>query len=365
MKRKIMCLFIGILLICTCGCGSNDADVIENVTAENNDVNYNNENITIDYENAELYETALNEGRETIGNIVKFEVVEYHPGSIAGYNAWAGEHLNFISQEDVMLKSDDVVTGRVVSVKQEIGSWFIEYELICVNEEIEVIEVVQEIEDEDEVEELDSVENITTSDTVVTENAQVITEEEEFIEAFKEYQSEAVASEVYNIYATELGFENIEFKGTLDSTLNYEIIANGYNTVVTVIEEGDYRIFIPSSPFVLYEDGCVQTSCAELEDQTIDSYDMQSYYIIAKTIVEDNLKNPKSADFPSTEEISYQKKGNLVALKGYVYAENSFGATVKSDWVVQFYVNDLGMFDYTVQYVELDGSSSGEFISYE
>ena len=58
MKRKIMCLFIGILLICTCGCGSNDADVIENVTAENNDVNYNNENITIDYENAELYETA-------------------------------------------------------------------------------------------------------------------------------------------------------------------------------------------------------------------------------------------------------------------------------------------------------------------
>lgn len=52
----------------------------------------------------------------------------------------------------------------------------------------------------------------------------------------------------------------------------------------------------------------------------------------------------------------------LVAVKGYVDATNSFGAQIRSEFVVEFKVIDLTTFSYETIYINIDGESIGEYI---
>lgn len=134
----IICILIIILAIIFGNDNTNNEQNMNNNsnTTDNNTVySQNNSNeVEIDYLNAKVFEDALNAGENVEGKIVKFSVVEYHPDSVAGYNAWAGEHLNFISTEDLKLKKDDNVVGKVTSVKESCGSWYINYDVINIEE---------------------------------------------------------------------------------------------------------------------------------------------------------------------------------------------------------------------------------------
>lgn len=60
-------------------------------------------------------------------------------------------------------------------------------------------------------------------------------------------------------------------------------------------------------------------------------------WVKAKAYVKDNLKSPSSAKFPFTSEsdgVSILKDGNYYCVIGWVDAENSFGAEIRSDFVV-------------------------------
>ena len=46
-------------------------------------------------------------------------------------------------------------------------------------------------------------------------------------------------------------------------------------------------------------------------------------------------------------------------------AENSFNAKVKTPYIVEFYVTSYDNYTYEVQYIEIDGNKSGEFIEIE
>ena len=185
-----------------------------------------------------------------------------------------------------------------------------------------------------------------------------------FVETMSKNSGEPIAQSVFDIYTNDLGFTELEYDGKMDGTENYYIVANGYNTTATAMS--DYiRIFIPNSSYVFYEDGNILMTYEDLKDSIIDSVDMPYYYSIAQIIVESALKSPDSADFPWSDKISYQKKDNLVAIKGYVDAINSFGAEIRSDYIVQFYVYDLENLSYETTYIEIDGKSSGTFISFE
>ena len=201
-----------------------------------------------------------------------------------------------------------------------------------------------------------------TTQEITTEKE--MTEKEKFISDFEGLQSNDVASNIYDIYKDKLGFSSIQFKYNDSGTFNYRIAADGYGTMVTVIDDNDYRIFYPNTDYVLYENGEVINDANYLHSVIAEPYELDSYYIIAKTEIENCLKNPKSADFPNKSEISYQKKDNLIAIKGYVSAKNSFNAVVKSEYIIQFVVNDLEHFDYVVNYIEIDGEKQGEFIEY-
>lgn len=220
------------------------------------------------------------------------------------------------------------------------------------------LEKIGVLSDKDE----DTTQYVESSERNTTEKE--LTEKEKFVLDFDGLQSEEVASKIYDIYKDKLGFTSIQFKENQTGTFNYTIAADGYGTMVTVIDNNDYRIFYPNTDYVLYENGEVITDAAYLHSVIADHYELDSYYIIAKTEIENCLKNPKSADFPSKSEISYQKKDNLIAIKGYVSAKNSFNAVVKSEYIIQFVVNDLDNWEYVVNYIEIDGEKQGEFIEY-
>lgn len=220
------------------------------------------------------------------------------------------------------------------------------------------LEKIGVLSDKDE----DTTQYVESSERNTTEKE--LTEKEKFILDFNGMQSEDVASSIYDIYKNKLGFTSIQFKENQTGTFNYTIAADGYGTMVTVIDDNNYRIFYPNTDYTLYENGEVINDANYLNSVIADSYELDSYYIIAKTEIEKCLKNPKSADFPNKSEISYQKKDDLIAIKGYVSAKNSFNAVVKSEYIIQFVVNDLENWNYVVNYIEIDGEKQGEFIEY-
>ena len=82
----------------------------------------------IDYQDDALYEAALNKGEKTEGKIVRFKVLAVKPKSEFGFNLWAGEHLNFCTQEGFPVKEGDTILAKVSKVDHCIGSWIIYYD---------------------------------------------------------------------------------------------------------------------------------------------------------------------------------------------------------------------------------------------
>lgn len=78
----------------------------------------------------------------------------------------------------------------------------------------------------------------------------------------------------------------------------------------------------------------------------------------SKDIINSILKSPSTAEYPDSflnplNDWSMVKKNNLVTVSSYVDAQNSFGATIRSKFVIQVKMNDDGSGKAT--YVELDG----------
>lgn len=123
----VMCLSLTL-----CGCGSNeqteDAGTSSAETQQSEDVSA--EEVMIDYEDAESFEAALNEGKNLEGKVVRFIAGEFHPQSKLGYNVWAGEHLNFVSSRNPDIKEGDTVTVKTTTIENMAGSWVINYEKV-------------------------------------------------------------------------------------------------------------------------------------------------------------------------------------------------------------------------------------------
>lgn len=212
---------------------------------------------------------------------------------------------------------------------------------------------------------IDEKETETQNISTQKEETEVVKPENKFLSDLKNVMDDKVAKKAYKILKKKIGFSDFEFVSQLDGTTNYEIVADGYNMILTASDDV-YRIFIPNSSYTFYEDGKVKMKVSELENKTIDNSSSSKYYIMAQEIVENCLKNPKSADFPSIvthpEEIAMQRNGDIVSVQSYVDASNSFGATVRSKWMVEFKVSDLDNYLYEILYINIDGETSGEYV---
>ena len=180
----------------------------------------------------------------------------------------------------------------------------------------------------------------------------------------KDGLKEKVAVKAYNILKKKIGFKKIEYEKKADSADMYYIDADGYDVAITASDKV-YRIFIPESDYVFYEDGKVKLTAKKLEDTIIDQNEGSSYYIMAQEIVKESLLNPRGAKFPSyvfnSDDVAMQKDGKLVAVQSYVDATNGYGATVRTKWTVQFVVTDIDSFSYDLKYVKVGDDSYGTF----
>lgn len=93
-------------------------------------VQHSKPQIVIDYENADVFEEALNRGEITVGKKVRFTVDSVHPQSAVRFNIWSGKHLNFISKKPVDVKAGDVVVAMITDVNSNLGSWLLSYEIL-------------------------------------------------------------------------------------------------------------------------------------------------------------------------------------------------------------------------------------------
>lgn len=180
----------------------------------------------------------------------------------------------------------------------------------------------------------------------------------------KDGLDEKVAVKAYNILKKKIGFKKIAYGKKANGADMYYIDADGYDVAITASDKV-YRIFIPESDYVFYEDGKVKLTAKKLEDTTIDQNEGSSYYIMAQEIVKESLLNPRGAKFPSyvfnSDDVAMQKDGKLIAVQSYVDATNGYGATVRTKWTVQFVVTDIDSFSYDLKYVKVGDDSYGTF----
>lgn len=184
-----------------------------------------------------------------------------------------------------------------------------------------------------------------------------------FVKALvKDGLDEKVAKKAYKILKKKIGFKKLKYVDRMDGLTNYNIEADG-NDIVMTASDKVYRVFIPDSSYVFYEDGKVKLTAKELADKEIDYNDAIAYYTIAKTIVTENLKSPRSAHFPSfitgSGDVGMSKNGDLIIVQSYVDAENAFGASLRTKWTVQFRVVDLDSFSYETTYIKIGDQSYG------
>ena len=181
--------------------------------------------------------------------------------------------------------------------------------------------------------------------------------------------SEEVKNKLYDILENQIGFTGIKYVGKNPvGDSNYDFETDQYDFTVTASDDV-YRIFQPSGGAVFYENGEVVLTIADIENTKIGSLEEVQYYDIAKEIVKSNLKAPSTADFPtllfSSSDIAMQRNGNIVAVQSYVDAQNSYGAEIRSNWLVEFEVIDATSLSYNTLYINIDGQTSGDFISLE
>ena len=217
------------------------------------------------------------------------------------------------------------------------------------------------IEDNKEKEET-TIEN--SEEVKIQEEEKVLTPQEKFIKDSSEYLSEQVSTKLYSIITSDLGFSEVKFIGKDDVgdsvwTVNCDDIS-----AHAVASDDVYRIW--SGDYTFYDEGAVVTTKQQMNSTRISSDEQSKYYFMAQEIVTQYLKTPSSADFPSItfspQDISMEKKDDIVAVQSYVDATNSVGGQVRNQWTVEFRVTDLDNLFYEVLYVNIDGETSGTYI---
>ena len=110
--RRILCIILAAMLM-LCGCSSS-----ESLNAGD-----------ADFTDAASFESALNNGENTVGKTVSFTVNKVNDWSTDRYNLWAGEHLNFVFPKDRTYEVGDSVTVEIKYVEKlpskEYTSWII------------------------------------------------------------------------------------------------------------------------------------------------------------------------------------------------------------------------------------------------
>lgn len=176
-----------------------------------------------------------------------------------------------------------------------------------------------------------------------------------------EYVNKETANALYNFLQNDLGFSEIEFvEKNAVGDIMFDINADDYLLRVTLDDENIYSV--DCGGYKLYDGEKVLMDKNGILDREIDNE--SAYYSIAKEIVESALKSPSTAEFPSifSDDIKMARNKDIVVVQSYVDSQNSFGAMIRSEWLVQFKVTDISSYSYQLVYANIDGNIYGEYL---
>jgi hypothetical protein len=213
-----------------------------------------------------------------------------------------------------------------------------------------------------QIKESDNVnESIAVTETDNVNESNLVTEN-----VLTDYFDQDMCDNIMDILENELKFEGIYFVGKDDLLANYYFKIDDYSiTVCAYDDDGVYNVYLKNNmdyTFYTIDDGVIMTY-EDFTDKIISGEDMAYYYSMVQETVESALVNPSSAKFQNSSDIYYQKKGNIIAMKGTVTAKNRMNEKITSEFVVEIIVYDKYSFNYDVLYLKLDGESSGEWVS--
>lgn len=131
--------------------------------------------------------------------------------------------------------------------------------------------------------------------------------------------------EVQSITHDEL-LDNAHFKGET----GYRVEAIYNNTVYKIILYLDKDKKAYAIKYIDYDLLKKKKAVATLQDYTLTMDEATALQLSCQSKVEEILKSPSTAKFPSIDKWGMQKEKNKVTVQGYVDSQNSFGAELRS-----------------------------------
>lgn len=221
MKKALSFIILVALIFSFAGCGSN---TVENTSS-----------YTIDYFDAETFESALNDGTTVKGKVVQFYIKEYTPDSILGINCHAGEHLNFLFEDDLDVESGDILVVKITEEPSKVfllGSWKVPCEFIELVTEKQENNTDKENSTESQESDKDKKPTIKPEDMAEAPDVWTNLVEKHYTEVKKQFEDAGFTN--ITCVAHEIDFnENNVFEG---SVVN---IAIGENGEICTFEKGE------------------------------------------------------------------------------------------------------------------------------
>ena len=128
--------------------------------------------------------------------------------------------------------------------------------------------------------------------------------------------------------------DGIHFNGETGYRL---AINDNVKNIILYLNEDKSVYLLKYSTYDLYIDNAVT---ATIQDYTLTNKEVSDLMIKCEEKVKSILKSPSTANFPNILSWGFKKEKNIVTVQGYVDAQNSFGAEIRSTF--QFIINTDG-----------------------
>lgn len=134
--------------------------------------------------------------------------------------------------------------------------------------------------------------------------------------------------------------------------------ANGYNFIITINAPDNSVFSVSSGTLELYKQNEIEPR--NVEDWTLNDTEKAYMIQIGEGLVKECLKSPSTAKFPGSFLMPYDgwgmsQEGLIYKISSYVDSQNSFGATVRSNFYIEFTYDENG--EFKLLKFTLDGKS--------
>lgn len=200
-----------------------------------------------------------------------------------------------------------------------------------------------------------------TPTAIPTPTPKPLTKKEKFIKKVTKVSgvNKKTAGNLYNLLRKEMGFGKVYIiQKSETGKANYDFYADKFTLTVAFNKNGVSTI--KWGFYILYDGKEINIDKQGLLDRQLENE--FKYYMFAMEIIWDNIKTPKTTEFPDRSTVNMQRKGDLVGVQGYFDSQNIYGALVRSKYTIEFSVIDLDNNKYKPVYINIDGEITGKWI---